>query len=457
MPVVCAMGAVRDASEEEVCALIEAALSLNMRCVGANLGRTAEFTSKIVTALVAHAKEDRLHRAVWTLPAVETHLRGVGVSKIAPQRTGAWSWDGESNKRSNTGKRKLDDVISGGTEQIVSRTLQHHMHIVAWLHIEVAAVTDDLDRRESMLGLVQLIVTSLWRSRLASEAAHDLHKDSSDSKSTTKTAASEESEQTSTSKVVPVLHLVFKDGRVASLTQSRLAIAMANQHMAAPSEYQVLQMLLALLRDPAVLSTPSSASTTGYRTGDVREVLAHVLPAGLRKSDRKAVRVVELTDTAPVHHTSSRTSFGGKMLNKPSASSVKIESSSKEGSVGMSLACCGYSGQCGCSLGHSAESREVHVVVLLNRVLKHETNTTSSLNSAHQTHLTQGLYNYVYPDKEIQAADSDKVLKKVSSMVYRGALFSSETLISPSIAITVLQHFAYHDRLFAAVDLAINK
>jgi len=103
-PVICAMGAVRDASDEEVCALIEAALSLNMRCVGANLGRTAEFTSKIVTALVTHAREHRLYTAISALPAITTIKRGgavsSGVAKLAPQRAGAWSWDGASNKLS---------------------------------------------------------------------------------------------------------------------------------------------------------------------------------------------------------------------------------------------------------------------------------------------------------------------------------------------------------------------
>ena len=45
VPVICAMGAVRDARENEVRAMMEAAVALGMHCVGANLGRTADFTS----------------------------------------------------------------------------------------------------------------------------------------------------------------------------------------------------------------------------------------------------------------------------------------------------------------------------------------------------------------------------------------------------------------------------
>ena len=493
------MGAVRDASDEEICALIEAALSLNMRCVGANLGRTAEFTSKIVAALVSHAREYRLHTAVSALPAITTVERGgaasSGVTKLAPQRAGAWSWDGASNKLSkenahaSSGKRKhssmecatisegikapgreeSNDFSSAAAASVPESTMQHHMHIVAWLHLDVRAVTDDLDQRESMLGLVQLIVTSLWRSRLASEAAHEQHAQDGAGSSENKAQPSEHSTG-AVPKVVPVLHLVFKDGRVATLTQARLAIAMANQHMAAPSEYQVLQTLLACLKDSAVLVTLPAASS-GV-AGDASAVLTHVLPADLRKSGRKGVRVVELTDTAPVSHVAVRTTFGGKaILNKSTSQSVatglaSVQSNSlvdgKDNSV-ISLAECGYTGRCGCGGGGSTvQPSDAHLVVLLNRVLK--TNSSPDANQAtdgkkNLDSIMSSLYRYVYPDKEIPVK-SAKVQKKMCEMVCHGPLFSSDaktTLTSPSIAVTVLQHFAYHDRLYAAIESAIAK
>ena len=453
-PIVCAMGGVRDASDEEVCALIEAALSLNMRCVGANLGRTAEFTSKIVTALVAHAKEQRLQSAVLALPTISTLDRGNGVTKLAPQRSGAWSWDGASNK--SAGKRKHASIVASagaGDNAAVTAlpTTLHHMHIVAWLHIGVSEVTDDLDQRESMLGLVQLIVTSLWRSRLASEAAHEQTKLFDGKQANTR--EDDASEQIAAPKVVPILHLVFKDGRVATLTQSRLAIAMANQHMAAPSEYQVLQMLLGLLRDTAVL-TPCANHDDCVR--ELASIMEHILPKGLKKSDRKAVRVVELTDTAPVCHLSARTTFGGKLINKPTAAvSTATVAAHKEmdehEAVSQSLARSGYAGPCGCAShcgdGGTAERSDLHVVVLLNR-------TANAIITKGSTDIFPSLYQYVYPDKPLPG-DLVKLEKKVSDMVYRGPLYScanKDTLVSPSIAITVLQHFAYHDRLYPALD-----
>lgn len=489
------MGAVRDASDEEICALIEAALSLNMRCVGANLGRTAEFTSKIVTALVAHAREHRLHAAVRALPAISTVERGgtasSGVTKLAPQRAGAWSWDGASNKlskldkldkQSSMGKRKHEALentdaaqhseVSKTSEKDVhpaESTLQHHMHFVAWLHLDVSAVTDDLDQRESMLGLVQLIVTSLWRSRLASEAAHE--QNASDS-SVIADAKARPAEHSTVPKVVPVLHLVFKDGRMATLTQARLAIVMANQHMAAPSEYQVLQTLLSCLKDPAVLVTlPAAASDDEVDVKD--EVLTHVLPAGLRKSQRKAVRVVELTDTAQVSHAAARTTFGGKAINKTAAQSTKsVAVTSTGGAMSalatsddiFSLAECGYAGKCGCGGGSTRQEGDVHIVVLLNRTVKKNGNSADSgliteENKKSQDRIMRSLYQYVYPDKEI-SVDSAKIAKKMSDMIYRGPLFSADAnalLTSPSIAVTVLQHFAYHDRLYAAIEDAVAK
>lgn len=50
----------------------------------------------------------------------------------------------------------------------------------------------------------------------------------------------------------PTLYIVFRDDAVATLTQEKLVLAMAALHMAAPSEYQVLSMLIHLLQSSAV-------------------------------------------------------------------------------------------------------------------------------------------------------------------------------------------------------------
>ena len=52
--------------------------------------------------------------------------------------------------------------------------------------------------------------------------------------------------------LTPTLCIVFRDGAVAILTQEKLVLAMAALHMAAPSEYQVLSMLIHLLQSSEV-------------------------------------------------------------------------------------------------------------------------------------------------------------------------------------------------------------
>jgi hypothetical protein len=414
-------------------ALMEAARSLNMHCVGANLGRTAEFTSKIVTALVAHAIADQLHAAVTALPVLNDSQGhdaekngGAGaetrIQKLEPLRKGAWRWDGTSNKTSSSKKRVREEITSEGpgANESSIQTAQHHLHIAAWLPIAVKDVTDDIDSRERLHGLIQLVVTSLWRSRLASEASHDSHP----------TAASEKDRHDEndvadpSAKVVPVLHLVFCDGSVARLTQRKLAIAMANQHMAAPSEYQVLQMLIALLQQPGVVTRAGGGTTT-------TDILRQVLPSGLDKAARKTLRVVSLADTLPV-------CFAAGAAIAATNATVDSDCTRHQDSLAQHA----YAGKCSCCGNREEERAERYDVVLL-------INAPRDAHSA--TAVRRCLYEYVYPDKEVPDEER-KLLKKVGHMVLDGSLHSSGRRIAPPLAVTTLQHFAYHDRLYAAIE-----
>lgn len=265
---------------------------------------------------------------------------------------------------------------------------------------------------------------------------------------------------------------------MATLTQSRLAIAMANQHMAAPSEYQVLQMLLACLRDPTVLAyiSPDKSSHSGAEgvVGDVavsqgeddfHVVMLRVLPVGLRKSERKALRMVELTDvTAVCASTSTSTSAAAALaastwtisdklrIGKLEIPTAEISFSGGVVKFGISIAEQAYRGKCGCETSTSDTTnhttQNAHLVVLLNR---------PSYKDAHAAlqPLYRSVYGYLYPDKEIPGGQ--KLERKVSKLVFCGKLFGAVARhTAPSIAVTVLQHFAYHDRLLPAVDLAIE-
>ena len=234
---ICALGAVRDMSQVEVHSLLYAAHTLRMCCVGANLGRTAEFTSKIISALNIHALSGRLKSAIDILRGLKSPTNSFEMkklhgllndltsdsclfNKLVPVRSGGWSWDGRKNK-----KRKIMEVMNQGTDENLvvcdseyleqntspkmpanaTRVLVHNINVAVWLSLLPANICTDISRRESLHGLVQLIVSTLWRSRLGSEVSRH------------------EEQNLDRTKVKPTLYLIFEDNSVAHITQNHVA------------------------------------------------------------------------------------------------------------------------------------------------------------------------------------------------------------------------------------------
>jgi hypothetical protein len=232
--------------------------------------------------------------------------------------------------------------------------------------------------------------------------------------------------------VVPVLYLIFRNGKVARLTQRKLAIAMANQHMAAPSEYQVLQMLITLLQQPDVVTHVEIGSAAA-----VADILKRVLPVGLGKSARKAVRVVTVTDTLPVCFAA-----GASILNTTAVGGKQNSTS------GNSLAKHAYAGKCSCGAGAACDrgdtAAERYDIVLLINAPRSVDSTAAVRRCMHE---------YMYPGKEVPTEERT-LRKKVDHMYYDGPLHSSNRCLAPPLAVTTLQHFAYHDRLYEAIENA---
>jgi hypothetical protein len=101
--------------------------------------------------------------------------------------------------------------------------------------LESRNVSTDLNLRSRALWcLVRCTVTSLWRSRLAS---------SSTTASTTTTMG------TTTDSLSTALTLVFCDGTILRLRQDEIVKALAEQHQAAPCEYQILAAIEKQLKE----------------------------------------------------------------------------------------------------------------------------------------------------------------------------------------------------------------
>ena len=158
------------------------------------IGRTAEFTSKIITALHAHAMAGRLISAVKKLPAIDSSsrsklLKQVSLRELAmvarrpprlplplpPQQALQVSHPEETTTQEiirSSKKRPLEDIEA--TIGAYTYTVCHDFRVVIWLPILHTDISVDLELREQLHGIVQLLVCTLWRSKLAKEQQQKL-------------------------------------------------------------------------------------------------------------------------------------------------------------------------------------------------------------------------------------------------------------------------------------------
>jgi len=358
--VICVMGAVRDATQEEEAAVIQSAKALGIKVIGANLGRVAEFTSKIIASLSAHAACRQLGPALSELLRLSGGEDGASsIVKLPPARAGGWTWDGKSNrmvqervpvdakvfvgslparikedqlrklfskygeitrhgqdihmmppgqsgmlcafvKMANTtqataaveaihekfrfseddeylvtAQTRFDEKPVKGEKEEKKKELeasvesQLHLHFVSWLPFPSKKLTADMNKRDEMHVAVALVVNALWRSRLGSEAQGG-------------------EEAMSKGPVIPELTLVFSDGVFLKLTQHSLAVSMASRHQAAPSEFQVLTSLVALLQQHG----------NRQAKGDTAAALGRIVESASREATH-GLKLLNLSHQAP--------------------------------------------------------------------------------------------------------------------------------------------------------------
>jgi hypothetical protein len=126
--VVCILGAVRDITNEETMAIFQSCINLQIPCVGANLGRVAEFTSKIIATMVNHAKSGALFKAIHLLPDLTKNPVDSSILEKLPSiRKGHITWDGHQESQN---KEKAEITLDNGKhqeqQQPQSSQLRHH-------------------------------------------------------------------------------------------------------------------------------------------------------------------------------------------------------------------------------------------------------------------------------------------------------------------------------------------
>ena len=255
--VICIFGAVRDMTNNEVKFLLVAAEFLHVKVVGCNLGRTAEFTSKIVTSVISHACNHRFINACQLLPVVSS----INYSKkLDPLR--GWTWDGSSTITT--------------TSTITSIKTTAILEVVYYAPYVISDITLDIEHRGSFLPLIQLIISTLWRSKVLAETNHAAGASYSQDKVT----------------------ILFNDNSVYTIRLADLSPILSANHMAAPIEYNILFALQKLLVIGS--SCMKMCLNTEALTDD--ELILSILPGEYKhKSDRKSIQVIDINSYKAEH------------------------------------------------------------------------------------------------------------------------------------------------------------
>jgi uncharacterized membrane protein YgcG len=295
--VVCVLGAVRDVCPQEEGQVAACAAAHGVRVACANLGRTAEFTSKVLLGLShlhAHGRLAPAAAALAPAPAAAYHRLGgdhalarrppqevapLDLGKLAPVR--GWTWNG----------RKTSPVIA---EAVAAATAPGAATAGAWespprrfrLHAVVnLPFASDLLRRAAAAGAgaagssganagpsnyesgvrdavhaaVQAAVWVLWRSKVAGEAAGkgataaggSSGRGGSSSGGSSSIGGGgdggdgdDDDDDDDDDGCVPVLSLAFSDGALLTASRGSLVRRLAERHHAAPSELQVHESAL---------------------------------------------------------------------------------------------------------------------------------------------------------------------------------------------------------------------
>jgi hypothetical protein len=185
------------------------------------LGPVSEFTSKILSVLSYHIAHNRL------ILAIQRH--------IARNQSSSFSIK-QNTIKSTTSSPATTDSPSSTT-----------LHFICHVPLSSQHFTTDVKNRNRLLWcMVRCTVTCLWRSRLAGEQYNKKNSTSTNDHNSNQNhnGTSTSQPSNSTISIINRLSFIFDDGTIIlTFNQNDLVSDMAEQHHAAPSEYQILCMI----------------------------------------------------------------------------------------------------------------------------------------------------------------------------------------------------------------------
>ena len=225
------LGAVRDMIPIEYEALAAACRSTNsttnrIPLVQVRLGSVPEFTSKILSVVAFHHSQGKL---------------GPAMQRLVKEQKEKTRRQHDNDKKQDNGASKDDTTATRyhknhNSPQNVSLMTTPELHILGLVPLRSDQVVMDLDQRDRTLWcIVRVLVSSLWRSRFAASSSQRTHNPLNN-----------------------VVTLVFLDGTYITLRQKEWVSSLAEQHQAAPSEYQVLKALIERIQECKSVSSKST-------------------------------------------------------------------------------------------------------------------------------------------------------------------------------------------------------
>lgn len=220
---VCVLGGVRDMEKDEYDALFSVCKELNLKIICCNLGHTPEFSSKIIYALHCHNLSGRLE------PAINQLIEN----------------SGETNMVSSELLFSMEnDMLRGTLSKNSTCVFKQTLFFKSRLQSSELSLSQDI--RSKLFPIVQLLVNTLWRSKLIQQQQNlpdaELHNNVSDS-------------------LVNVV-INFSDDKWILIDQINFLKEMAIHHRAAPSEFQIIQTLL----DTPILDEMPKFSDSEYES-----------------------------------------------------------------------------------------------------------------------------------------------------------------------------------------------
>jgi len=396
------LGAVRDITMQEY-EVIEMACqdTLKIPLVGCNLGPIIEFTSKIISAVAFHSYMGVLNASVEKLYHEAQSKRQLGIGQMKEEQTDKI----EKKKLSKQVDYNKMVVKNSGSRQ------NHFMHVICFIPFLSQNLTPDLSERDCILwNIVRMCVCTLWRSRMVSSSSRG---------TTVSTDRNDTADHENVFKLENILSLVFQDGYVMTLHQNDLVQSLAVKHQAAPSEYQILKALCD--RRDADLTTPIRA----YKKEDSNVAGTSVDWGAVWK------------ETA-LHNdlnNSDRSSFFFDLCNNEENSSIYLMEE---------LLHIVYGSPCECdklSLNEDDSKTSWHLYTALK--LPCLSNQSDCFSSDLTKKMQQSLY-LLFQEHAVPVISNCHEKRNNSDE-------RIDFVDGPGSAITMLQHFIYHSRLFSSL------